>query len=227
MRRFPHIVLISLLFLSLVLNIVLLRQLYSGRVVTTVYDGDSFELENGSRVRLLGVDAPEKGRCGYEEAKQALTAYLLGKRVRLKNVIVDDYGRLVANVIVEDFWSWVGYLFHPFFDNFVDPMMNRAMASKGLAKNLSVASPYKETIDQVADSAKNRELGIYSPQCRSSSPPSKCAIKGNIQQEGKFYVLPGCKTYSQVIVDLSFGDAWFCTENDAKSAGFILSKSCR
>lgn len=222
-----------LLCISLILNIVLIRSLDQGSIVAVVYDGDSFELSNGTRVRLMGVDAPEKGRCGYEEAKEYLTSRILGKKVRMKNGIVDDYGRLVANVIVEDFGFWTKYLswkFRRIFgvsDPFPDPMVNRAMVRAGLVKNMSVVSPYKNVIDDASDYAIQRGLGIYSTQCRSAVPPSKCAIKGNIQQEGKFYFTVGCPYYSQVIVDTSYGDAWFCSENDAVSSGFTLSKSCR
>lgn len=40
--------------------------------VIEVIDGDTFKVENGHKVRLLGIDAPEKGECYYEQAKQAL-----------------------------------------------------------------------------------------------------------------------------------------------------------
>jgi micrococcal nuclease len=231
--RLSFLILFILLVLSLSANLVCLRVIYQGQRVAVVYDGDSFELENGTRVRLMGVDAPEKGRCMAEEAKVYLTSLILGKKVRVKNAIVDDYGRLVANVIVEDWGTWTKYLswkFRRIFgisEPFPDPMVNRAMAKAGLAKSTSTASPYKEAIAGAAKAAKEQSLGIYSTQCRSTSPPSKCAIKGNIQQEGKVYFPPSCKIYPQVIIDLSFGDTWFCSENDAISSGFVLSKSCR
>jgi endonuclease YncB( thermonuclease family) len=227
------IVLLSFSVLSFLLNLILLHALYSGSKVVSVYDGDSFELADGRRVRLLGVDAPEKGRCGYEEAKKELNALVFGKSVRLKNNIVDDYGRIVANVIMEDPVSWTKYITwwfsrkigieRPIFDT----MVNRNLVSRGLVKNLSVASPYKSSIDQASTDAKARGLGIYSAQCRSALPRSNCTIKGNLQPEGKVYFKPTCPYYTQVVVDESFGDVWLCSESQALSLGFTLSKKCR
>lgn len=139
--------------ISIVTNMYLLHQLYQGSVVSVVYDGDSFELADGRRVRLMGVDAPERGRCGYEEAKKELSHLVLGKKVRLKNIVVDDFGRLVANVEVIDGIRFI--------------KVNSVMVGKGLAKNLSTNSPYKRDLDEVTIDAKKRGLGIYSPQCRS------------------------------------------------------------
>jgi endonuclease YncB( thermonuclease family) len=205
MRRFIPLVLLCSLFL----NFILLRQLYLGRIVSAVYDGDSFVLVDGTRVRLMGVDAPEMGRCMSGEAKTALHNMIVGKHVLVKNTLTDSYGRLVANVVLAD---WV----HVFGNSTI----NREMVAVGLAKNLS-------DFDDAANIARSRGLGIYSPQCRSTVPPSKCVIKGNIQQEGKFYFPPGCKPYANVIVDLSYGDEWFCTESDAVENGFILAPTCR
>jgi micrococcal nuclease len=194
--------LIALIVVSIIFNIILVRKLYSGKIVSTVYDGDSFVLVDGTRVRLMGVDAPEKGRCGYQEAKEYLTKLIGNRQVRLKNSIVDDYGRLVANVTV-------------FFTN-----VNKHMVAAGLAKNTN------GFMNEATD-AKARGLGIYGTRCRSLAPPSKCAIKGNIQQEGKLFYPPDCKAYGNVIVDLSYGDEWFCTQSDAVIKGFVLSPSCQ
>jgi micrococcal nuclease len=230
---FLFLSLVFLLIVSISINLVFLEQSSRGSVVSKVYDGDSLELADGKRVRLLGIDAPEEGRCGYEEAKAALTRLASGKRVKLDTVIVDDYGRLVANVMVVD-WRDSTLRSLKNFSRFfgvtpvdVDPLLNRNMVALGLAKHLSVTSPYKESMKAVSDVAKDRGLGIYSPQCQSSSPQSNCTIKGNIRQGQKTYYPKGCKTYDQVVVDLSFGDLWFCSETKAIDSGFTLSKTCQ
>ena len=41
-------------------------------IVKRVIDGDTIELESGERVRLLGINTPEKGEWLYEEAKKFL-----------------------------------------------------------------------------------------------------------------------------------------------------------
>lgn len=39
-------------------------------VVSAVKDGDTFELQNGVGVRLIGIDAPNKGEGKWDEARQ-------------------------------------------------------------------------------------------------------------------------------------------------------------
>ena len=50
-----------------------------------------------------------------------------------------------------------------------------------------------------------------------------CQIKANQDRNEKIYYLPNCPYYKQVIVDLSYGDKWFCSEKQAKEAGFVLA----
>lgn len=96
---------------------------YSDILVQRVVDGDTLKLENGERVRLIGIDTPElhesdklqrdSQRSGQEEkiikamGKQAyeFTKNLVeGKRVRLEFDLerADRYGRLLAYVYLQD-----------------------------------------------------------------------------------------------------------------------------
>ena len=48
-----------------------------------------------------------------------------------------------------------------------------------------------------------------------------CQIKGNINAKGeKIYHLPGSRSYGPTRVNESKGERWFCTENEALSAGW-------
>ncbi len=69
-------------------------------LVTRVIDGDTLELGNGQTVRLVGIDTPEVGECGYQAASDALSGLVLGKRVRLtiSDEDKDQYGRLLRYV---------------------------------------------------------------------------------------------------------------------------------
>lgn len=75
----------------------------SAAVVDYVVDGDTIRLESGVYVRLIGIDTPEVGECGYEEARAALDQ-IVGTDVELPNPSsVDDkdrYGRLLRYVRV-------------------------------------------------------------------------------------------------------------------------------
>jgi len=70
-----------------------------------VIDGDTINVRGVGRIRLVGVDTPERGQPGYQEAKNFVNNLCSGKRVYLdvddaKNY--DKYGRVLAVVYVDD-----------------------------------------------------------------------------------------------------------------------------
>jgi endonuclease YncB( thermonuclease family) len=70
--------------------------------VSRVIDGDTIELGNGEAVRVVGIDTPEVGECGFEAASAAMSRLVLGKRVQLtiSDEDRDGYGRLLRYVDV-------------------------------------------------------------------------------------------------------------------------------
>ncbi|MFN3919023.1 MAG: thermonuclease family protein [Methylohalobius sp.] len=78
--------------------------------VVYVYDGDTVQLADGRRVRLLNINAPEikthskRGEPSGEPAKRALERLTRGKRVRLEYdaQTQDHYGRTLAYLFTED-----------------------------------------------------------------------------------------------------------------------------
>jgi micrococcal nuclease len=78
--------------------------------VIQVIDGDTLVLEGGTRVRLLGIDAPEMARPGRpaeflaHKAKAYLAQLTAGKVVRLEYgpLRYDHYGRLLAHLFLAD-----------------------------------------------------------------------------------------------------------------------------
>ena len=76
----------------------------TGIVVVEVIDGDTIEVTGGRRVRLIGIDTPERGQCGFGEAAAALTAMVGGRGAVLVAGARDDtdrYGRLLRYVEVD------------------------------------------------------------------------------------------------------------------------------
>lgn len=69
-------------------------------VVTNVLDGDTCEIDNGQTVRMIGVDAPDRGQVGYEEATNYLKDIIEGDEVGLEYDYYQDdkYGRILAYV---------------------------------------------------------------------------------------------------------------------------------
>jgi endonuclease YncB( thermonuclease family) len=81
----------------------------SGWVVTNVVDGDTVDVRGPDgreeRVRVVGIDTPERGQCGFAEASDALADLVLGQNVELVAGAQDDrdrYGRLLRYVDVDD-----------------------------------------------------------------------------------------------------------------------------
>ncbi|MDP1722584.1 MAG: thermonuclease family protein [Candidatus Gottesmanbacteria bacterium] len=232
-------ILLLFLLLSLTTNAIYFSQSLERMRVVSVPDGDSLQLKDGRRVRLLGLDAPERGRCMASEARDKLVQLALGKRVRLKNMVMEDYGRTLANVVVEDVPTWFGYLATRFHwsdwvigrigrININDPLLQRALLAAGLARNRSSSgNPYHQVLKDAQKIAKAGKLGIWSDACRGQMPVSEdCTIKGNTRAGEKYYYVPTCGQYSQVLVDRAYGDAWFCSEEEAKKAGFVQSPVC-
>ena len=79
-------------------------QTYTGKV-TSVKDGDTIEmLVNGKpiRIRLFGVDAPEKGQAFGEKSRQFTADLCFGKVVKAVQKSRDQYRRVVAEVFLPD-----------------------------------------------------------------------------------------------------------------------------
>jgi len=87
--------------------------------VRYVYDGDTVTLQDGQRLRLIGLDAPERGRDGKPDqpfalaARDAVRALLKGQpqlELRLDRTHHDHYGRLLAHVFLADGTSLSAWL---------------------------------------------------------------------------------------------------------------------
>ncbi len=58
-------------------------------------------------------------------------------------------------------------------------------------------------------------------QSADENVPSQCVIKGNINSKGeRIYHVPGGRYYDRTKIDTSKGERWFCTEAEAKAAGW-------
>lgn len=75
----------------------------SAATVDYVVDGDTVRLANGQYVRLIGIDTPEVGACGYAAAKAALDRLVVSQVALPNPASTDDadyYGRLLRYVSV-------------------------------------------------------------------------------------------------------------------------------
>jgi len=77
---------------------------FSGPVVS-VLDGDTIEVLHNTlaeRIRLSGIDCPEKGQAFGKRAKQAASELVLGGEVTLQTHGHDKYKRTLADVLLLD-----------------------------------------------------------------------------------------------------------------------------
>ena len=115
------------------------------KLVTKVIDGDTFLIEGGYSVRILGIDADERGYPCYDEAKEKLEELILNKEVRLEK------GK-------EDFDQYCRYLRYVFVND-------KNVALELVKEGLSVArfSPedvkYREEISLAEKEAKENKIG--------------------------------------------------------------------
>lgn len=199
-------------------------------LVKKVVDGDTIELANGSRLRYIGIDTPETVdpkqtvQCYGKEASAKNKELVEGKRVRLETDVSneDRYGRLLRYV-------YVGNIF-----------VNDYLVAEGFARASSYPPDIKhqEQFRKSEAAARENNLGLWG-SCGliqgsqtssqnysvSLSQGGDCQIKGNISSSGeKIYHLPTGSYYDKTSIDTSKGERWFCTESEAKAAGWRASK---
>jgi micrococcal nuclease len=71
-------------------------------VVIQVKDGDSIVITYGQEIRLSHIDAPEWDQPWGEQASERVKELALNKRVTLKCIGKDRYGRTLAEVTLPD-----------------------------------------------------------------------------------------------------------------------------
>jgi len=181
--------------------------------VTSVYDGDTFWIKSGDRIRLLGINAPELDKCLGKEAEQKLSDLLLNKVIDLREEKRDEYGRRMGLVYVNN------------------RLINIELARQGLAKLNYDPNSRSEEIKAAGHEAIQNKLGIFGPECKktvSDDANSNCKIKGNIDKGTgeRLYHLPTCRHYKYVVLDLDTDEDYFCSEKEAQNAGFHLAPDC-
>jgi micrococcal nuclease len=115
--------------------------------VTDVIDGDTVETDKQGRVRLIGVDTPEKGRCQSDAATAFTRQRLLGQEVgyELGAERKDRYGRTLA------------YLYRD------EKMHDLDLLRGGYAKVLTIPpnDKYAGRFRQAAQSARGANAGVW------------------------------------------------------------------
>ena len=139
--------------------------------VKTVYDGDTVQLEDGRKIRLLGINTPEvehrdkSAEAGGEDAKAWLINKLQHTKVRLEigDEKTDKYGRTLAHLFSEN-----------------NEHINLSLVKAGLA-TISIYPPnllYVDELRAAERQAEQNRLGIW-------GRPEYAAIPvGNLHEAG-------------------------------------------
>jgi micrococcal nuclease len=127
----------------------LFDQNFSGTVVG-VSDGDTLTVMyagKAERIRLHGIDAPERGQAFSNRAKQFVSGLCFGKEVRVKPRGLDRYQRTVADVILPDGRN-----------------LNHEIVKAGFAWWLREYAPGDETLERLEDQARRAKRGLWIDQ---------------------------------------------------------------
>jgi micrococcal nuclease len=116
--------------------------------VDEVIDGDTFSINTGEMVRMLGINTPEIERYYYHEARDMLSIITMGQQVRLEKDITDrdQYGRLLRYVFIGDLF------------------VNLEMVKRGFA-NVYTLPPDIKYVEELLEGeryARENYLGLWS-----------------------------------------------------------------
>lgn len=194
-----------------------------------IIDGDTIEIA-GQRIRLHGIDTPEVGQlceadgkpwhCG-QEATLALTKAIGRNLVGCFERDRDRYGRVVAickiggssgldlaKQMVSEGWA-LAYRYYSM------EYVAQEEAAKAVGKGL-----WRGEFVRPWDWRRGKRLAI---EAVNNDRP--CPIKGNIgRSDVRIYHVPGGAHYRRTKIHQNKGERWFCSEEEARRAGWRRSK---
>ncbi|MFK0691374.1 thermonuclease family protein [Mesorhizobium sp. IMUNJ 23033] len=202
----------------------------------SVIDGDTVEIE-GQRIRFNGIDAPvSRQYCddakGFEypcgrRAAQALDEFLAASRP-LYCSFIDRDRYIVGNCARADGRSAQQWLVEKGraldWPRYSGGAFAAAQESARSAHRGVWQGRFDQPWDWRAANAEKAEV-VSEPSAGFGLLGSGCNIKGNISAEGeRIYHLPGQKFYSATKISAAKGERWFCSEAEARAAGWRRSK---
>ncbi len=120
------------------------KELITGRVVK-IADGDSFTLitpgKEQVRIRILGIDAPERGQAYSSKSRKLLSDLIFNKHVSVFYSKKDRYDRILGDVFVGDIW------------------VNAEMIKRGLAWQYKYSRDRR--LERLEKYARSKRLGMW------------------------------------------------------------------
>lgn len=184
-----------------------------------VTDGDTIEVDGLGKIRLVGVNTPERGQTGYICSKRFVQKLCLNKEVSLDiddSKYTDKYGRYLAVVIVDG------------------KSLNEMLLKEGLAEVMYIPPSEFYPYDWAPDSNgySNYISSYSSSNSGSSSSSSFTAGSTGGSSSGSFiasanshkFHYPSCR-WGKKISDKN--KITFKSRNDAISQGYEPCKVCQ
>lgn len=242
----------SCLTISSCLVPVVLAADFSGPVIS-ILDGDTIEVlhnRHPDRIRLSGIDCPEKGQAYGKRARQAASALTFGKEVTLETYGKDKYGRTLADVLLPDGtnanhqlvkqgWCWWYRKYAPgntvleglereareakrglWVDPAPTPPWVYRKAKRGQALDLSDIVPLERESEGNAGTRAPPPLGAVEAEPVPARSPYP--VVGN--RKSRIYHRPDCPNYSQVA---PHNRVAFNSPAEAEEAGYRRAGNCR
>src|ERR1700744_477565 len=210
--------------------------------VPKIREGDVVVIGN-SRIRLGGIDAPsvdqlclndkgERWTCGVA-APHGTAPYTAKKRWTCHVERTDRRGRNVARCTVdgEDIQKWMvsnGWaLAYIRVSHDYEPDEKTAREAKAGMWQGPFIAPWdwrvrnkKTAILGAAKPPPNAHAILQASASGPVAPSPDCTIKGNINGAGEcIYHTPKSRWYAQIKMQISKGNRWFCSVEDAERAG--------
>lgn len=204
----------------------------------SVVDGDTIEI-HGERIRFNGIDAPESAqtcedgngktyRCGARVADAVDQFLKASSPTRCEFIERDRYGRFVGNcfradgtsvqtALVRNGWAmdWERYSGGAYADEQAAAKSERIGIWTG-----TVQPPWEWRADQ----RQVRQPARVAP-LMGTRASGGCKIKGNVASDGeRIYHVPGQEHYGKTRISESKGERWFCSEAEARAAGWRAAR---
>lgn len=186
-----------------------------------VIDGDTVDVGQ-IRVRLHGIDAPERGQpcttlggqpwgCGDWVTRQVRDRFE-GRVATCERLDRDRYDRVVARchvdgqdmaqLLVHEGWA---YAYRKYALDYDLDEKAAFVADRGL-HGFTLQSPGRYRLTRIQGRVP---------------PDENCRIKGNITAKGtRIYHLPGQAFYERTGIRAEQGERWFCSEAQARASGW-------
>jgi endonuclease YncB( thermonuclease family) len=190
-----------------------------------VVDGDTFDV-GGTRVRLHGVDAPENAQTCLDEdgdswacgdwATDGARDLWEGRPATCEIIETDRYGRAVSRCAVGGLDIGATLVSRGMALAYVE--YSRDYVSQQVEAEAARVGLWRGTFQAPWDWRRDPDLGVT--DVTAVAADDDCLIKGNISGSGRIYHLPGSPHYDRTGIDESAGERWFCTEEEARAAGW-------